>query len=152
VLRKGIEHAGTQLTKGQPNIVVFVPLLRSPVYTDRHQLLKATIGEPALNVFVSLDGSEPPRPEPTFLQKGKLAKLWAAGGGAFRTDLTRVSAVMTIEHRRDDGPSGPRLSPIVVVIHNPFADKPVAPSFFGRVPQLTVRNGRMRWSDGYTGP
>ncbi len=151
VLRKCVEGAGSQFTKGQANIVVLVPLLPMPVWMARHHLLKATIGEPALNVFVSKDDSKPPPPEPTFLQRGKLAKLWPADGGAFRTDLTRVSAVMTIEQRRVDGARGARLTPVVVVIHNPFAAKPLNPTFFGRVPQWVLRDGTMCWSDRYTG-
>jgi hypothetical protein len=152
VLQKCVEDAGTQFRKGQANVVVLVPLLRTPISLDRGQLLKATIGEPALQIFVSLDGSKPPPPAPTFLQRGKLAKLWPAGGGAFRTDLTRVSAVMAIEKRRVESARGPRLVPVVVVIHNPFAAYPLAPTFFGEVPQWIAQDGTMHWSDRYEGP
>jgi arginine deiminase len=70
------------------------------------------------------------------------------GDAAFRTDLTRVSAVMTIEQRRSEET---RLVPSVVVIHNPFASRPLPRSFFGRVPQLVFAKGVMRWTDRYKG-
>ena len=152
VLRRCVEDSGVQFGKGNPNVVVLVPLLRTPVSLARGQLLKATIGEPAINVFVSLDGSKPPPPEQTFLQRGKLAKLWPDQGGAHRTDLTRVSAVMSIEQRRTEDRYGSRLQPVVVVVHNPFAANPLPPAFFGRVPQWITKNGTMRWSDPYDGP
>jgi hypothetical protein len=150
MLRRCVETAGEQFTKGQPNLVVLVPLLRTPVSMHRDQLLKATIGEHALAVpLPPRDGSKRRKPEPIFLQRGKLAKLWPAkGDAAFRTDLTRVSAVMTIEQRRVEET---RLVPSVVVIHNPFASHPLPRSFFGRVPQLIVEGGFMRWSDRYNG-
>lgn len=152
VLRKSISDAGAQLKKGTPSLVILVPAIRTPVSMNRGQLLKATIGEPALAIYVSRGDSKPPPPKPTFIQDGKLAKVWPAGDGAFRTDLTRVSAVMTIEQRRLDGPGGPRLSPVVIVVHNPFAAHPIDPEFFGKAPQWVVNNGMMQWSDRYGGP
>lgn len=151
-LREAIAKAGDQLPKGQPNVVVLVPLLRTDVASDRNQLLKATIGEPALNIFVAIGGAPPRKPEPTFLQRGKLAKLWACGGGVFRTDLTRVSAVMTLEELLEARGDELRVTRRVVVVHNPFAAVPLRRDFFGRAPQWVTRNGHMRWSDRYVGP
>lgn len=150
-LRASIEKAGTQFKKDRPNLVVLVPLLRTQLQMNRSQLLKATIGESALSVFVSLDGSPPPKPQPTFLQQGKLAKIWPDGNGAFRTDLTRISAVVTIEESYVERSSGLRIGHSVIVIHNPFATHPIPREFFGRVPQWLARNGRMGWSDRYRG-
>ena len=148
-LLQAIEKAGTQMKKGRANLVVLVPSLRTSVRSHRGQLLKATIGEHAISFFVSLDGSPPPKPQPTFLQKGKLAKLWRTTGGAFQTDLSRISAVMTIEEIR---PHEHRLGHSIVVVHNPFAKVPIPREFFGRVPQWLIREGKMGWSDRYRGP
>lgn len=135
-------------------MVVLVPLLRSPIFTDRDQLVKATIGEQALDVFLALsaDAPPPPAPRPRFLQTGKLAKLRPARDGASQTDLTRVSAVVSIEQTSAEGPGSSRLVPAVVVVHNPFGTTRIPPTFFGNVPQLIDRRGVMCWSDRYEGP
>lgn len=143
VLSTAVKKAGEQFKRGHSNLVVLVPSLRTPISDERGQLLKALIGKQVLEVFVSLDGSKAPPPKPVFLQNGKLAKRWPDGEGAFRSHLTRVSAVMSIEHRRE----GARLVPAVVVVHNPFATSPLPREFFGKVPQWLVDGGTMRWSD-----
>ena len=153
VLRESIEKAGTQLNKDSPNVVVLVPLLRTSVTSHRSQLLKATIGEHALSVPIVRDRRPPPKPKPTFLQEGKLAKLWPERNGAFRTDLTRISAVMTIEEHLVERGAELRVAQSVVVIHNPFATHRIPRSFFGSAPQwLTTSSGKMGWSDRYRGP
>jgi hypothetical protein len=134
------------------NLLVLVPQLRTPVHLHRGQLVEAVLGQRALSVYVSLDGSEPPPPEPTFIQNGKLARLRTGKDGSTTTDLTRVGAVMTVEQRYRDTDDGEvEVLHSVIVVHNPFAEKRLNPSLFGGVPQLVPEGAQMRWTDGYTG-
>jgi hypothetical protein len=154
ILRSCVDAAGSQLKKGRCNIVVLVPTLRIEVFSDRDQLLKAIIGEQALSVFVSLDDSPAPPPKPTFLQKGKLARLHPKKDGSVSTDFTRISAVMSLEHvfvdnDRDETVADHR----VVVVHNPFAEVPLPASALAAFPQLVkVEDGAMAWTDRQAGP
>lgn len=143
-LLEAIEKAGSQLKRGRANLVVLVPTLRTPVRLDRDQLLEATMGEQALSVAVSRPGKPARTPLPTFLQNGKLAQLRRGADGAFRTDLSRISAVMTIEETRLEEH---HLSHDVVVVHNPFATTPIPSWFFDPVPQSISQEGIMGWSD-----
>ena len=148
---KSLRKAGTQCKGGRPNLVVLVPILRSHVFNQRHQLINATIGERVLIVPVSLDGS-PPEPERAgFNQNGHLAKLWRQPQGPFRTVLTRVSAVLSIEEGFAHRGGNLHIGHWVVAVHNPFAAHPIPPQFFGRIPQWIVRDGMMGWSDKYRG-
>jgi hypothetical protein len=58
-IRKGVSDAGRQLRHGSVNLIVIVPLLRTPVRWDRNQLLKAAIGDWASLVPISLDPAVP---------------------------------------------------------------------------------------------
>jgi len=147
-----IKDAGTQFKRNRKNLLVLVPTFRTPVHHHRGQLVEAVLGQRAISVHVSLDGSDPPPPEPTFVQNGKLARLRRTQGGDVSTDFTRIGAIMSIEQRyRDLEDDEVEVRQAVVVVHNPFATQPINASVFRDVPQL-VRDGHvMRWTDEYTG-
>ena len=144
VLRQCIQNAGGQFKKNMVNVVVVVPLLRTPVWMQPDQLVKVTIGEWAMVVPVSLGPAVPaPPPTPRFLQRGKLAQLHEGGT---RTHLTRVSAVACIEEETMLGEEGVVLRHYVHVVHNPFAAKPLPSALFGDRRQLVVSEaGDMSW-------
>lgn len=133
------------------NLLVLAPVIRTPVAWDRDQLVKAVIGEQALAVYVSLDGTEAPPPEPTFLQTGKLAKIHRGKDGQATTDLTRISAVMSVEaFERDDDEGNVYTHHFALVVHNPFAAVPLSSDLFGDMPQLIHGDGEMYWNDKHT--
>jgi hypothetical protein len=144
VLRHCIQNAGGQFKKNMVNVMVVVPLLRTPVWMQPDQLVKATIGEWAMVVPVSHDPASPAAPRTMrFLQRGKLAQLHEGGT---RTHLTRVSAVACIEEETMLGKDGVVLHHYVHVVHNPFAAKPLPPAMFGDRRQLVVSSpGEMTW-------
>lgn len=154
VLLKCIKDAGSgQFKKERANLLVVVPALRVEIYNDRSQLLKAAIGEEALAVPISLDETPAPPSFPTFLQTGKLARPRRGTDGAFSTDLTRVSAILSLEHRfRHVSDDESEVLHSCVVVHNPFATVPIAPALLGDHPQWVHSDGMMWWNDGYRGP
>jgi hypothetical protein len=146
VLAKCIKKAGEQFDESTTNLVVICPLLRTPVWMQRDQIVKACIGEWAISVPVSLDGSEPGDAKPIFLQNGKLAKMFPKGG-AFGPDHRRVSAVATIEEKVCVKPEGWTIQHIAYVVHNPFAAVRAPESIFDDHPQLVLRDTSMSWTD-----
>ena len=144
VLRQCIQNAGGQFKKNMVNVVVVAPLLRTPVWMQPDQLVKATIGEWAMTIPVSLDRAVPaPPPTARFLQRGKLAQLHEGGT---RAHLTRVSAVACFEEETMLGKEGVVLRYYVHVVHNPFAAKPLPSALFGNRRQLVVsKAGEMNW-------
>lgn len=149
---KLLQKAAAQCKPGRSNLVILVPVVRSPIFSNRFQILNPTIGEHVIHIPIRYDGNPPLPPRPGFNQTGKLAKLLPGPGGVFTTDLTRISALMSIEETLVAGTTSRiRLSHNVVVIHNPFAQNPIPRTFFGRVPQLVRKGGIMRWTDHYSG-
>jgi hypothetical protein len=145
VLAKCIKKAGQQFDEMMMNIIVICPLLRTPVWMDRDQLVKACIGEWAISVPVSLDGSEPGEAKPAFWQNGKLAKMFPTDGGAFSPDHRRVSAVATIEEEVRVDPDGWKIQHVANVVHNPFAQVRLPESTFDGHRQLVLRDTGMSW-------
>jgi hypothetical protein len=152
-LRACIVDAGRQFKRGAMNVVVVVPLLRAPVWGQRSQLLEAVVGRFALSVPISLDPQTPRQePQSVFIQDGKLAKLFPSTDGRAKTDLTRVSAVATIEEefvRRENGT--PEIRHNVLVAHNPFSPEAtrLPREMFGAFPQLMLDDDhQIGWSDG----
>jgi hypothetical protein len=153
VIRRCLEDAGRQFKKTHANLLVVVPLLRNPVYLARSQLVEALIGQWAWSVPIIIEPSDDRHETETiFLQNGKLAKRWPTPTGGVTTDLTRVSAAMTIEEKLIDDNGDLRVDHAVSVVHNPFAARPIASIHFGHLPQLVLVAGRMTWTDGYSKP
>ena len=150
VLVRCIKAAGRQAKKGRCNLLVVVPLLRTPLSFYRDQLLGATVGQMVWKVPVSLErGVEPPPAEVVFKQDGKLARL-RPSGGSFSTDLTRIGAVLSIELRMtEDEEERRQVEPFVLAVHNPFAECPIQPESLGCERQLVVKDGHMQWTDGH---
>jgi len=147
-LRQCVEAAGKQFKPNRANVVLLAPVLRTPLGMDRSQLVKAVIGEHALQVHVTYDGSKPPPTELTFLQEGKLARLHRAQDGSARTDFTRISAVMSVEESvREDDEGYFHVHHFTMVVHNPFAAVPLSPGVLGSIPQLVHGVGEMHWTD-----
>jgi hypothetical protein len=153
-LIKCIKDAGAnQFKRDRANLLIVVPTFGIEVYNERGQLLKATIGEHAIAVPISLGDTLAPEPYGTFLQTGKLARPRRSSEGSFTTDLTRISAVMSLEHKfRHVSDNETEILHVAIVVHNPFASTPIAPSTFGDLPQWVNDGVKMWWTDGYNGP
>lgn len=153
-LLKCIKDAGAgQFKRERANLLIVVPTFGMEVYNKRGQLLKATIGEHALAVPISLGDKEAPEPYATFLQNGKLATIRRRSDGGFTTDLTRLSAVMSLEHKfRHISDNETEVLHVGIVVHNPFASDPIDPCRFGDLPQWVNDGTKMWWTDGYRGP
>jgi hypothetical protein len=148
VLAKCIKKAGQQFDEAMMNIVVICPLLRTPVWMQRDQLVKACIGEWAISVPVSIDGSDPGEAKPVFWQNGKLAKMFPADGGAFSPDHRRVSAVATVEEKVRVDSDAWTIQHVAKVVHNPFAKVRLPETTFAGIAQLVVRDTGMLWVEG----
>jgi hypothetical protein len=99
VLRGRVEAAGEQFKRGRCNVLLLVPVLRTSIHSFREPLVKAVLGEHALRISVSLDPNvKAPPPELVFKQDGKLARLHPQPDGSVKTDLTRISAVVSLEY------------------------------------------------------
>jgi len=156
-LRKCICDAGAdQFKRDRINLLVICPALDFPVFQERKQIVEAAIGQLVYEVPVSLDGTPPRKGGLAFRQNGKLAK-WHKHKqtGAFTTDLTRVSAVMTIEplFSLDLEQGTLELAHRALVVHNPFATHPIVPELFGDLPQWVINREAhtMGWNDDYAG-
>ena len=148
-----IREAADQFRPDRANLVFLVPILRAEVFLDRGQLLKAAIGEPVWVVPVALDDSPASPSHIDFRQNGRLARLHHnRQDGSFFTQHTRVSAVISLEHRWRYRDERDELTHSVVVVHNPFATVPIEPAFFGDAPQWVRTGDTMGWNDDYQGP
>lgn len=148
-LRNCIHAATRQFKPGRFNLLMIVPLLRTAVFDDRDQFVAATIGQPTIQVTVSLDGAPPPPPQAGFQQDGKLARLRRdSNTGATRTDGTRISTICCLETQTVFDGDLSKEDHRLTVIHNPFAATPLPRSIFGTYPQLVKRpDGHMEWTD-----
>lgn len=146
-LKKCVMKAGKQFKTGPTNVVVLVPLLRMPVYDHRDQLVTALVGEHAWRYAISIDSADSADDvTDVFIQKGKLAKLIRQPNGNVTTDLTRVSAVVTLETvvwPREEM----KLDYEVRVVHNPSATSPLTADIFRAHPQLLSYDEGLGWSD-----
>lgn len=141
ILRDCIEKAGRQFREGIANLLVIAPAIREPVYMLRDQLLEAVVGEHVIRFQIPVvEGIDTPEPHADFDQNGKLAKL-RGSPEQVKTDLTRISAVMTIEDSFEQG----HLVPRVVVVHNPFAAVPIPETAFDSWPQWISKGDEMYW-------
>jgi hypothetical protein len=147
VLAKCIKKAGEQFDEGMMNVLIICPLLRTPVWMQRDQLVKASLGEWAISVPVSLDGSEPGEARPVFRQNGKLARMFPTEEGEFSPDHRRVSAVATIEEAARPGADGLVIHNLSHLVHNPFARVRLPETTFAGHPQFVLRDDGMSWME-----
>jgi len=150
-LEKDMRDASGQFGKGTRNLLVLVPQLRTPVYSDREQLEKL-IGDRVLFVPVATErGVEVPPPHAGFVPRGRFVRFGKTDNttGTRLPAHTRVSAVMSIETGLVGDARGVLyVDHRVVVVHNPNAEQPVDPATFGSYPQLVrVSDTDMAWTD-----
>jgi hypothetical protein len=149
-LRACVEEAGGQFKKGNTNLVVIVPLLRTPLWMERNQLTTAFIGQWALSVPIRLEPLAPiEEPSEVFLPNGHLTRPIPTDTGT-KTMWTRIAAVATLEERTVWRGEKVAMRYPFHVVHNPFAATPrLDGSIFGSHPQLTIRGeNQMGWTDG----
>jgi hypothetical protein len=174
VLEAALKDAASQFGKGTANVLVIAPSLRTSVWNNRYQLIKALIGERVMRVHVPLDDESEGYSEPSFAPRGRLVRPGKTGPDGTKLPAhTRVSAVMVIEvvevERADVLPLPAesierRLAELyrrrydeenvfwpehrVLVVHNPNADMPISADTFERFPQLVkVNETDMAWTD-----
>jgi hypothetical protein len=148
VLEKDMRDASDQFGRGTRNLLVLVPQLRTPIYSDREQLEKF-IGERVMLVPIATErGVRVPPPHPGFVPRGRFVRFGKTDkDGARLPAHTRVSAVMSLECGLVDD-ARPYVDHGVVVVHNPNAEQPIDPRTFGGYPQLVrISDTDMVWTD-----
>lgn len=174
VLEAALKDAASQFGKGTKNVLVIAPSLRTSVWSDRDQLVKALIGEPVVIVHVPLDSASRGYSKPGFAPRGRLVRPGKMGPDGTRLPAhTRVSTVMVVEvveaeraeleplpaesverqlaewvRRRFSEENAFWPAHRVLVVHNPNADMPISSETFARFPQLVkISETDMAWTD-----
>jgi hypothetical protein len=150
-----LEEANKKFEVGRCNVLVLTANLSCPLYSKRTTMLEAFIGQPIYVIPVALeDRTSVPAPYPSFKVDGRLARRPVQEGNFGSPQYKRVSAVVSIEERRDDRSSeildlnaDIEIKPEVLVLHNPHATVPMPEGLLGRVPELVRRGEQMFWSD-----
>lgn len=147
VLEREMKSAARQFGRNSRNLLILVPRLRTPVYSDREQLEKL-IGDQVTTIFIPIDKSQKGFSEPGFVPRGRLVRPGKEGPDGTKLPAhTRVSAVLTIETDIEEDERGKYEDHYVHVVHNPYADSPIAAETFARFPQLVVINdSEMAWT------
>ena len=154
LIQNALNAANTQFDNAGPNILLLVPTFAPHLYHQRLTIIKALLGTPALVLTIDKDtGTAVGEPRSDFVLDGKFTKPIRNG---IAPGFTRVSAVITLESAPDSRIHTVFGKPFwiscsiqhnVLVAHNPFAKFPIAPSVFGRWPQLVRQGDEMRWTD-----
>lgn len=145
-LRKALQDANHQFSKGTQNVLVLVPALRL-FQSLRFELVQAFIAEEKVVIPLWL-GPKKPAPGPprsVLVPDASFTKKWPDHR------YTRVGAVMCILERSVEarfGSAAPRIDHDVLVLHNPHALRPVPHEIFSRVPQFVETDDGLVWTDG----
>jgi hypothetical protein len=143
VILKNVEKAAKQLVPGECNIVVLCAMLRSPVYTERDQLI-ALFGDRVLAFTVDVKTGAGGPPSTEWKSSGKLVRTKPASQETFSS---RVGAILVIELSSHTQPK-----PKGLVAYNPFAECEVPRRWFSRLPTWDRLEGDYwGWSDYYAG-
>jgi len=154
MLARCLRDANRQFARGQKNLLLLVPQLRTPVYGCRHQLVRAFLGEHKFTMLLNAQTGERIRDvELEFFPEGKFLETKLASGKQIKPDgsppFTRVSAVLCVEEAlvgQGIGAGPLRIECKALVLHNPCADRPIAPRVFGDCVQLDYATAK--WTDG----
>jgi hypothetical protein len=160
-IAQALKAANTQFDDSCPNVLVLVPRLRRLVYSMREWIVHAAYGETMLTWQVNTVTGESGPTEVKFHQSGGFLNRQRPGGRPLKSDgfpaHRRISAIVCIEERFAEMESQLHDSPEnevwiehdVLVLHNPFAYKPVSRHCFSQFPQLVPEGEAMVWTDGY---
>lgn len=147
-IRKAIESSGAQFATGVCNVLVVAPVFRTKVYSSREQLIQAVAVTEGFSIPVEpMLRDEMSAVEPTFFQTGKLAAPRRGPAGQWKTDFTRIGAVVTIEEYLREGSQRPEVGHLVLVAHNPFASVRLSEATLSSYPQWVCRDGIAYWTD-----
>ncbi len=170
-LQQCMDAANKQFTDDCPNILFLVPYLRNQSLAEwRLPLVKAFYGQEKLTFTVDIrTGSAVGPAENRFFPDGKFLSRQKPGGGSLKRDwtpaFTRISAVVCVQERRVQVPSGRRVwheglgryfSPVesvyidhdCLVMHNPHAQYRISADLWSDCVQFVETDGAMRWNDG----
>ncbi len=144
IIGRCLRDANKQLSHGVPNLVVVVPNLRSPVYSNRYQLIRALYGQRTIEFPIDTQtgaavGSLRSRCSPD----GEFLKKWSG-----HPRFTRIGAVMCVEESVDDQAEDFRIEHKVLVIHNPHSRRPIPRQIAGDFPQFPDETRPGCWTDG----
>lgn len=100
-IRQTLDSANHQFSDDRPNIIVLVPYLRWPLFTHRHDLLKAAFGQSKLTWSVNVQTGDGGPAESKFFPDGKFLNAERPGGAPLKPDglpaYRRISLVLCVE-------------------------------------------------------
>ena len=146
--------ANKQFANDRPNLLVVIPRLRTPVFSHRHNLVKAAYGQSKITFPVDTQTGQGGPVEVKFFPDGKFLETRRPGGGPLKPDglpgYRRISAIICIEERmREQHPLPKWIDHDVLVLHNPYAYHPLPSESWNEFPQLVPVGHEMKWTDGY---
>ncbi len=154
MIRGHLSNANEKFHPDECNIVVFVPTLRRHVFRNRDNLTEALFGHQVMRFAIDRqDGSLVGEPWSDFLSDGaflRRIKKAEPHSKASRPGFTRIGAVLSIEERPVERRSGQiNIEHDVLVVHNPYASRPISQSIWKECVQFLPHGPVMAWTDGY---
>ncbi len=152
LLESCMEQATRQFQKGCRNVLLLVPQLRTPAFNLRVQLTAAFVGQQKITIPIDTRTGGPAGPtQVQFFPDGKFLNPRLPDGKFMKLDrrpgFTRISAVVCVEEDYNEGIGF--IFHRMLVLHNPYAEKPISPQMWGNCPQFLLEDGKLGWTDGH---
>ena len=107
----------SEFSDDKPNILVITPSLRTRLFSNRHELVKAVYGEHKITIPINVHTGEAGATEVTFFPEGKFLNTMRPDGKQLKADglpaFRRISAVVNIEEKIVE--KHPRPSPFALL-------------------------------------
>ncbi len=146
LIESSLRQANEQFDKGQCNVLVLVPSLRTTVYSRRKQLITAFYGEEKFVFDIDVEKGCATGPvETKFFPEGRFLKQWK---NETAPRYKRVSAVITIEEKLREEKHDVWFDHNILVLYNPHAEVPCGEINWGNAPQFRQDGNHMKWTDG----
>ena len=114
-----LRSANRQFDDNKPNLLVIVPNLRTRMFANRHDLVKAAFGEAVMRFDLNADEGRLENQRLDFSPHGSFLKATRSGGEPLKDDgypaFRRVSAIICIEQKYID--KHPLPDPLQLVEH-----------------------------------
>ncbi len=138
-IEKMVRSAKKQFSNAATNLLVIVPSLA--YFVTREEMEKSLIGSHGIQFFVKSESGLMKSMQNHFFPNGLLVRKGKPDGTPANT---RISAIASIQRFMS-------LESIetlhAIVVHNPFAIKPMSEEIFRGSPQLVKRGDYMKWID-----
>jgi hypothetical protein len=150
-IAQATKSANEQFRDDRPNLLCLVPSLRSRMFAQRHDLLRAAYGQSVITWKPDFVGGEHEPPHAQFRPDGKFLNTRLPKGGLLKEDgfprYRRISAIVCIEERRT-WTYQMGVEHDVLVLHNPHAYHALPQETWAAFPQLVPVGDVMKWTDG----